>query len=78
MNKHILYLNYILYIYMSDKFIWRKLRANMLTAVLIYNYSSYLYLWKVHNENKENHYFYIRPPFCLRVDEENKTRYIPC
>ena len=33
MNKHILYLNYILYIYRSDKFIWRKLRANILATV---------------------------------------------
>ena len=33
MNKHILYLNYILYIYRSDEFIWGKLCANILAAV---------------------------------------------
>ena len=36
MNKHILYLNYILYIYRSDKFIWRKLRANILASVFFW------------------------------------------
>ena len=43
MNKHILYLNYILYIYRSDKFIWRKLRANILAAVFLH-YSTLLYV----------------------------------
>ena len=40
---------YILYIYRSDKFIWRKLRANILAAVFVLmcgsNYS-YLYTEK--------------------------------
>ena len=36
MNKHILYLNYILYIYRSAKFIWRKLRANILAPVFTF------------------------------------------
>ena len=38
MNKHILYLNYILYIYRSNKFIWRKLRADILAAVFLYGF----------------------------------------
>ena len=37
MNKHILYFNYILY-NRSDKFIWRKLRANLLAAVFYFYY----------------------------------------
>ena len=37
MNKHILYLNYILCIYRSDTFIWRKLRANILAAVFFWS-----------------------------------------
>ena len=40
MKKHILYLNYILYIYRSDKFIWRKLRASLLATVFFYDFET--------------------------------------
>ena len=52
MNEHILYLIYILYIYRSDKFVWKKLRANILAAVFLFCAQNFKIL--KFSENKSN------------------------